>query len=443
MSDDRYSVFSPVLPASGLSPEEYVRGFQLGFVDDAPFDAADALAATLYKERNAGAPRVSKRVDFKPDAVGIAGAGLMGVSIAASFLGAGVRVVLYDPFAPALESAKERLRVEYATQRARQGLASSDDVAERALVAGRVDELVQTTDSLDRLAELPVVVESIPEKLKLKAKLYRELAGRATAPILLLTNTSSLRVSELAASLSSDPGAFVSRTRFMAFHFFHPVARRNLVEIAPCEETAQDAIDQVAALGRAIGKIPIVVGDGPGLLVNRLLQAYLNEALKTLDAGVAPERLEAICLKTGMEGAPLRVIDEIGVDVSLHAGWSFFKAFPDRTHRSPALENLVRDGKLGRKTKLGFYRYESTRSWADDAALCYEERSESTDRANWSDEQIATSIFESILDEAGRIVDDKIARTYREVDAGLVLALGFPASKGGVCYWGAVSGRLS
>ena len=335
MSDDPCRVFSSVSPASGLSPEEYVRGFQLGFVDDAPFDSSDPIASTLSRKRNADAPRVSEKVEFKPDAVGIAGAGLMGVSIAAAFIGAGIRVCLYDPFGPALESAKERLRVEYATQRARQGLASSDVDVEQALVAGRVDELVQTTDSLDRLAKFPVVVESIPEKLKLKAKLYRELAARATTPILLLTNTSSLRVSELAASLSSDPGACASRTRFMAFHFFHPVARRNLVEIAPCEETDQDALDKVAALGQAIGKIPIVVGDGPGLLVNRLLQAYLNESLKSLDLGVAPERLEAICLKTGMEGAPLRVVDEIGVDVSLHAGWSILKAFPsERIFRS-------------------------------------------------------------------------------------------------------------
>ncbi len=440
--DDARGFFSRVRREQGLSPEEYVRGFQFGFIDDAPFDPSDALASILYRKRNSTAPRVVDRLSFRPEVVGIAGAGLMGVSIAASFLGAGVRVCLYDPFEPALTSARERLRAEYLTQRDRQGLALDDASDERAFVARRVDELTETTRSLDRLAELAVVVESIPEKLKLKTKFYGELAKRAAVPILLLTNTSSLRVSDLAEALPVEPDANASRTRFAAFHFFHPVARRNLVEIAPCFETSQKTIDQTAALGRTINKIPIVVGDGPGLLVNRLLQAYLNESLKALDGGVAPERLESICLAMGMEGSPLRIIDEIGVDVSIHAGLSFLKAFPDRTYRSSALERLLRDGKLGRKTKLGFYRYASTRSWVDDAELCYSEPSASTDYADRSDEQIASGILDSILEEAKRIVEDKIARTYREVDAGLVLALGFPASRGGACYWGAVLERL-
>ena len=443
MSDDCFYVFSPAPALPGMTPEEYVRELNLGDFNAYAPENADPRVAALYEKRSVSAPRASDQAEFRPSAVGIAGAGLMGVSIAAAFLGANVKVSLYDSYASALESAKERLIVEYAAQRSRQGLALDDRGAEREFVAGQVEKLARTIDSVEALARLPVVVESIPEKLRLKAKFYRELAKHADAPILLLTNSSSLRVNDLADALESEPGANVSRTRFASFHFFHPVARRNLVEIAPCKETAQETLDAVAALGRLVRKIPIVVGDGPGLLVNRLLQAYLNESLKALDYGVEPSRLESVCRRIGMEGAPLRVVDEIGVDVTLHSGWSFLKAFPDRTHNSAALASLMRQGKLGRKTQEGFYRYGSSLSWADDAQLVYSAAPENRSYADLTDEELALKILDSILEEAKLILDANIVRTYREIDAGLVLALGFPASKGGVCYWGLATRRLA
>ena len=461
-SNDPFFVFGNAPNLGAFSASEYVKTFERGFEPDLNFNVSDVRARRLFERRDVGLKLESDVHEraFYADAlaagVGIAGIGLMGVSIAAAFIGAGIKVVAYDSCLGARETAKERVKKELAAQRARNGLACPQKEDEEKFVASVVDSLVNTTGDIRDLGILPVVVESIPEKLKLKEKFYRDLAKVAKRRILLLTNTSSLRVEDLAEALSNDENDLLCRERFAAFHFFHPVVKRNLVEIAPNRLTNAETLLEARLLGRKIGKLPIVVNDGPGLLVNRLLQAYLNEALRLLDFGFDAKRLEALCKKIGMEGTPLRMIDEIGVDVALHSGWSFLKAFPDRAHNSPTLVGLVREGRLGRKTTRGFYRFSSKESWANDAVLdCDKETLEKLRKDAFetsekpipnqdyiSDQYAAMRILEAILYEAKRAVDEKIVGSYREADAGLVLALGFPPQKGGIFYWAIAAGRI-
>lgn len=464
-----------------VSAAEYVRGFDGGFGANAPFFAnfeANGSAALLGFRRlngKVGKNRVDGEdetatgaIDFATVAarttadarergVGVAGAGLMGVSIAAAFLGAGFPVLAFDSFPTALETTPKRIETELAEQRRRRGVAASDPATERRLVSEIVAAGLTTSDSFDELATRPVVVETIPEKIKIKSKFYKRLAQTATAPILLTSNTSSICVSELAAALpraAENPN--VNGSRFCGFHFFHPVCRRSLVEVMRGVETASETVAETAALGTAIFKTPIVVGDGPGFLVNRLLQPYLNEGLALLEEGVSAERVETVCRRFGFEAGPLRIMDEIGLDVSLHAGWTFLKAFPDRTTNSALLPELTRRERLGRKTRRGFYRFESGTNWADDATLdldadaiaeilagkSFASGAKPVDvgAKDASDEELALRIATAILFEGARLVEDGIVETFREADAGLVLALGFPPEKGGIFYWAAAFG---
>lgn len=403
------------------TPEQYVADFQRGF----SYQNLPTLPALPS--------------DF---CVGVAGAGLMGATIAAAFLRADVSIAIYDPVEGARDSVKERIRVELQEHYARTEQ-DSNDALERRLARLRV------IDSLEELAQTKTIIESIPEKLNLKKKFYKQLGASANESITILTNTSSLRIEDLAQGLSADPCAFASRARFCAFHFFHPVASRPLVEIAPNASTAPETLALAVKIVERIGKLPLVVGDGPGLLVNRLLQAYLNEALKLLDSNIEPERLERICKEIGFDAPPLRIIDEIGVDVSIHAGYSFLKAFPDRTYNSATLAGLMRNARLGRKSKRGFYRYASALSWTDDATLDVDRdaivalRNDADvpidnlpeDASKKSDEELKFQILTAILNEAKELLKDRIARDFREIDASLVCALGFPKALGGIGFW--------
>lgn len=456
-----------------ISAAEYVGGFDGGFGTDAPFFAdfkPNGAAALLGFRRSNGAKEEAsaKSADFagvaartvdeaRARGVGIAGAGLMGVSIAAAFLGAGFPVLAFDSFATALETAPGRIEAELAEQRRRRGVAESDSTVEKRRVAEIVATGLTTSDSFAELAARPVVVETIPEKIKLKSNFYKALAKAATAPILLTSNTSSICVSELAATLpSAAENPNVNRERFCGFHFFHPVCRRSLVETTRGVLTSPSTVAEAAALGSAIFKTPIIVEDGPGFLVNRMLQPYLNEGLALLDEGVPAARVEAVCRRFGFEAGPLRIMDEIGLDVSLRAGWTFLKAFPERTTNSAVLPELTRRERLGRKTRRGFYRFESGTSWADDATLDFDAETLAELRAGEtfatgaetvdvgaqtaSDEELALRVATAILFESARLVEDGVVETFREADAGLVLALGFPPEKGGIFYWAASFG---
>lgn len=413
----------------------YVTDFLRGFNAVEPSKDMPEKYRRLYaRVPNAPAFQLDLTDVSLPPRYGVAGAGLMGCTIAAAFLDAGLEIALYDPIPEARNAAKERIRIELQTR------------YDRCNVDAALEKLT-VVETMEELARQEVVVETIPEKLNLKKKFYKTLAALSDSPKLLLTNTSSLRITDLAQGLD-DEAANVARTRFAAFHFFHPVAKRGLVEIAPCPGTTPETLSRAAALAVRINKTPIVVADGPGLLVNRLLQSYLNAALRLLDSGIDAERLENAARKIGMDAPPLRVIDEIGVDVSIHAGFSFLKAFPETTYNSTVLPGLVREGRLGRKTMHGFYRYASKNSWADDAALdadpitlerLREEAFENSTKTppsmnDLTDAEIGEALLQAIYDEAKRLLDAGIASTKREVDAALVMALGFPKKLGGIFY---------
>ncbi|RMG04770.1 MAG: 3-hydroxyacyl-CoA dehydrogenase, partial [Planctomycetota bacterium] len=355
--------------------------------------------------------------------VGIVGAGLMGTAIAAAHLAADKEVILLDNNRDARQSARARVQEELRLQ----GCDSPQQAAAK----------LRTTDDVRELAECDLVVESILEQPDVKQALYRELEAVVSPDVPIATNTSTIPIRRLADTLQHP-------RRFIGLHFFHPVRHRSLVEVIPGVQTSPIIRDGVLRHAIAIGKQPIVVADGPGFVVNRLLMPYLNEALRLLQQGVPPEAIDAAAVEFGMAMGPLRIMDEIGLDTTLAAGRVIWEAFPDRVHISPILITLIKRKRLGRKTGVGFYRYTSTTSWESPGEP--DETLKPLVDA-WVDEpttipqaDVAGRLILPVWLEAGRLLEERTAATPEIIDLGMVFGLGFPKDRGGLMYWAFRSG---
>jgi len=390
--------------------------------------------------------------------IAILGAGQMGVTIAAAFLRRRFRVTLFDTSKQSVATARQRVEAELAMPRAANvtqccgaqcsllsaNLACSDSL--RGALLPQLENACQST----------FVIETITEKLRAKSRLYAEIVPLLDNSAILVSNTSTISIDQLAATLPvvaknvaghNAPGitgrnAPFTTARFCGFHFFHPVRERSLVEIIRGRATSLETLERATQLARAIDKTPLVVNDGPGFVVNRLLNAYLSGALQLLAEGATIRQIDTAAEQFGMAMGPFRIMDEIGLDVTMHAGWVLYKAFPDRVVPSPILLELVRDGRLGRKTGCGFYRYASstvtTAIWESPGTphVELEVKIAETFRGGQS-EPLPLVTHDLILDrsigemsrEGKRILDDGIAATDAEIELAATLGLGFPQER--------------
>lgn len=365
----------------------------------------------------------------------ISGSGLMGCSIAASFLASDIPVWVYDISEESLRSFSGRIAQELSLQK----YVSCVDIQTK------IDKLLTITNSPESLQNCSVVIETIPEKLRIKQKHYRFLDSFCSNNALLLTNTSTIEINQLASTLKECQ--YFNAEHFCGFHFFHPVRKRSLVEIIRGAQTSSQTIAEAAWLAQQIHKTPIIVQDGPGFLVNRLLHSWLTESLTLLMEGVPMSKIESVCQKFGMEMGPFRIMDEIGLDVVLHGGWTLYKAFPDSVDpmASELLASMIQDGRLGRKNGRGFYRYQTVETqWLDSPLndpdfekLLEKERSRKKIfcQPELSEEMLIGRIILRILVEAFSIKNDEIVASFEDVDCALILGLGFPKNKGGLCFW--------
>ncbi|HKI59108.1 MAG TPA: 3-hydroxyacyl-CoA dehydrogenase NAD-binding domain-containing protein [Trueperaceae bacterium] len=278
--------------------------------------------------------------------VAVIGAGTMGSGIAQTSALAGHDVTLCDVAPGALERA-ERTILSSLERLVRKEIVSQEEADE---AVGRID----MKGALEGISEAGVVVEAVYESLEVKRAVWRELAGATSEGALLATNTSSLSVTEIAA-FSERP------ERFCGMHFFNPVPVMALVEVVRGLRSSDEAVEQARAFAEGIGKTPIVCEDKPGFIVNRLLIPYLNDAVHALAEGVASaEDIDrAMKLGANMPIGPLALSDLVGLDVGLAATEALYREFGDPKFRpAPLMRQMVRAGKLGRKSGEGFFRYD-------------------------------------------------------------------------------------
>lgn len=359
---------------------------------------------------------------FETRSVGIVGAGLMGTAIAAANVKAGIPVTLCDVEPAALAAAPGRIAAELAHQVAMGTPAPAKEV-------GR---LVTVTSDFARLATCGLIIESVVEDLAAKRRLYFDLLPHIQPGAVLASNTSTIPIRRLAAELPSAD-------RFCGIHFFHPVRDRSLVEIIRGPSTREATIATAAGYVRAIEKMPIVVEDGPGFLVNRLLVPYLTEALEMLLDGASIGKIETAATGFGMAMGPLRVVDEIGLDTTFRAGRVLWEAFPQRVVPSPLLVMLIKKGRLGRKTGAGFFAYPSQTSWEgpgdDDPDVEQLVAAWRRCGREFSAAEIVDRLLLPMVIEASRLLEEGKVSDPRAIDLAVLFGLGFPAARGGLLYW--------
>jgi 3-hydroxyacyl-CoA dehydrogenase/enoyl-CoA hydratase/3-hydroxybutyryl-CoA epimerase len=233
------------------------------------------------------------------------------------------------------------------------------------------------------------------------------------------TNTSALPISELAACT-------ISPDRVIGLHFFNPVSRMKLVEVVLGKETSEETKERSLAFVRQIGKLPVVVRDSPGFLVNRVLFPYLVDAAALFENGVDADKIDNALVKWGMPMGPLRLIDEIGVDITVDIASTLEKAYGQRDHAPEILRKMREANLLGRKSGAGFYKYEG-KSQTPNASLEQWRRS----IARNEDVDLANRLIFLMVNEAARCLEEKVVESPEDADYGMILGTGFAPFRGG------------
>jgi 3-hydroxybutyryl-CoA dehydrogenase len=352
--------------------------------------------------------------DRVPPTIGIVGAGVMGAGIAQVALEAGSEVVLYDVDPAAMDRAREI--IGHGLERRAAQLDLDADSTEE-WTAGRLERL-REAHTLDAIAaEAELVVEAALEDLGLKHEIFRALDAGAPDDTILASNTSALSI-EAIASVTARP------SRVLGLHFFNPVARMDLVEVVPGPLTSPDVVARAEDVVRSWGKTPIRSTDSPGFIVNRVNRPFTIEALRLLEAGEASvEAIDKAMREADFPMGPFELMDLTGIDVTLAAARGVWEGLgrPDRLRPSDIQEELVAQGRLGRKTGGGFYDYADGRRGSVAAQFRLSAGESSMPAAD-----IEADILAAIADEARRALADGVA-TEAEIDLALRLGAGHPA----------------
>lgn len=288
--------------------------------------------------------------------------------------------------------------------------------------------LVSTTVDFSGFKSLDLTVEAIVEDMGIKQKVIGQTAEQMRNDAIIVTNTSSLSVNEMA---KGHP-----RPEFFAgMHFFSPVHKMPLVEVIRGEKSSDETIATVFELAKKMGKMPVVVKDGPGFLVNRLLLPYMSEAAFLLSEGMSIEKVDkSFVYQFGMPMGPFELMDSVGLDVCVKVLNIFKKAYPDRVEIPTLMEKLEKNKtRMGQKTNLGFYKYSTDGRKQEVDTAIYSELGLSEPTNPYSDDECKERGVFAMINECAIALDqDKIVETASEVDLAMIMGTGFPPFRGGL-----------
>ena len=361
-----------------------------------------------------------ERGDGRPAPVkvmGVLGAGVMGGGIAHLAADNGIRVYMKDIRHEAVTGGLKHARSRFEQAVERRRLSRREAAQRMELISGGLE--------IRGIAGADLIVEAVVERMDVKRSVLKETEQHVRPECVLATNTSSLSVDAMAEALERPE-------RFCGMHFFNPVDRMPLVEVVRGSRSSDAAVATVHALALRLGKVPVVTADGPGFVVNRILGPYLNEAGHLLGDGASIERIDAAAKEFGMPMGPLRLIDEVGIDVSRHAGASLHEALGDRLAPSPVLLALGNTKRLGRKGGAGFYVYEKGQEERIDETVYQELASVIPQTKDVPEKQIVDRLVLVMINEASRVLEERIVASAGSLDLAMIMGTGFPPFRGGL-----------
>lgn len=392
-----------------------------GFCEVAVTDTSKYLIDLFYmledvKKQTGVANKDVKALPVK--SLGVLGAGTMGGGIAYVAADKGVEVHMKD-------INNEALNI---------GFKAARSLWEKKFKQKRIDKyefenkMNHVSGTLDYTGfnHLDVVVEAIVEDMGIKQKVIGETAKNCKDDCIIATNTSSLSVTEMAKGHPKPEN-------FVGMHFFNPVDKMPLVEVIRGEKTSDVATATIFELAKKMGKTPVVVKDGPGFLVNRLLVPWMSEAIFLLEDGMSIERLDRIFShKFGMPMGPCRLLDEVGLDVGIKVVKIFNESLGQRMEIPKLMSKINLKERLGKKNGKGFYLYdEKGKQLSIDKSIYGELGLTPNDKLD-EKEVIERGIFRMINEAAMAMLEEKICESPQECDLAMIMGTGFPPFRGGL-----------
>lgn len=354
---------------------------------------------------------------MKVSRVGVVGAGTMGRGIAQVAALGGYETVLFDAAPGVADEGAAALR-EALDKGASRGRWSADEAKAAA-------SRVETAADMEGLRDCDMAIEAAPESVELKRQIFTDLATALGPDAVLATNTSSLRVTEIAAGVPQPE-------RAVGMHFFNPPALMKLVEVVAAERSSKAALDATTEVTERMGRTPIRAKDSPGFVANRLARPFSLESLRMLGDSLADVATidRVVRLGGGFRMGPFELLDLIGLDVNLEIARSFFRqgGEPERWRPSPIQEELVAAGRFGRKSGHGYYEYGEGHEREPDPDLGIDAPTldpTQLARIGPAAEPILTRLFAQIANEAAFALEEEIA-SPEDMETAMRLGFNWP-----------------
>ena len=378
----------------------------------------DQAVKKLAKQHSA------KAHDIKEAAV--LGAGIMGGGIAYQAASKGLPIIMKDIKAEQLD-----LGMSEASKHLSSGMARGKVTAEQM---GKTLSLIRPTLNYGDFGATDIVIEAVVENPKVKHAVLKEVEGLVKKDCILASNTSTISITYLASVLERPEN-------FVGMHFFNPVHRMPLVEVIRGEKSSEEAIATTVALAEKMGKVPVVVNDCPGFLVNRVLFPYFGAFELLLKEGADFTQIDKVMEKFGWPMGPAYLMDVVGLDTGVHGAEVMAEGFPDRMKPDykGSIIALYEAKRLGQKNGVGFYKYETDKKGkpvkkADPATLDIL-KTVVADSKPFDDQEIIDRMMIALCNETVRCLEDNIVSTPAEADMAMIMGIGFPPFRGGPCRY--------
>ena len=398
-----------------------------GFAKAAKTPQAESLVGLFLNDqavRKLAKTHSAKAHDIKEAAV--LGAGIMGGGIAYQAASKGLPIIMKDIKAEQLD-----LGMREACKHLSSGMARGKVTPAQM---GETLSRIRPTLNYGDFGETDIVIEAVVENPKVKHAVLKEVEGLVKDNCILASNTSTISITYLASVLERPEN-------FVGMHFFNPVHRMPLVEVIRGEKSSEEAVATTVALAEKMGKVPVVVNDCPGFLVNRVLFPYFGAFDLLIKQGADFVQIDKVMEKFGWPMGPAYLMDVVGIDTGVHGAEVMAEGFPDRMKPDYKVSGqiLFEANRLGQKNGVGFYKYETDKKGkpvktADPQTV--ELLKPFIDAPKqFEDQEIIDRLMIALCNETVRCLEDNIVSTPAEADMAMIMGIGFPPFRGGPCRY--------